>query len=276
MKKNSSAELGRKIALKRNADKKGKKTAGKEIHREKHLAPMANFDSADPARENNEINREQPIIMINLYPADSDEREIINKYYFLKDINSLATIIPDDDDFASEMNMKYDVPIDDLRWLIRDIRDGIQKNQYDFNAGMLSRDKHFWDMLCSPGIEFKKISITSNMGVIDIEASHPFWEVYFYPQILKIESLRSKILDSQTKDIKFYQIDIPLNKIWKFFNRTSLGEFQKRVAIGMFLVHFKLYKGKPYLTESEWNDQTEAQDYDHYLSDIVKARLKGF
>jgi hypothetical protein len=220
-------------------------------------------------------NKEQPRIMINLYPADSEEKESINKYYFLKDIDSLSPITDDDNDFATDVNKEFGVSIDDLRWLIRDIRQGLLKCQEDFNEGMALLDQHFWDIFCGSETELKKVSITSTLGTIDIEKSHPFWEVYFYPQILKIKSLHSKILADQKSDFKFWLIDLPLNKIWKFFDRTSLNDFQKRVAIGMFLVHFKLWKGKPYLKKSEWNDQMEAQDYKHYLSDIVKTRLRG-
>jgi hypothetical protein len=140
---------------------------------------------------------------------------------------------------------------------------------------MLSFDKNLWEMFCGPGIEFRKISITSNKGTIDIDATHPFFEYYFYPQIKRIELLRSKTLSSQNKEIAKWLVDLPLRRIWLFFNRTTLGKFQQRVVTGLLLVHFKLFKNRPIITAEEWKENpTQAISYKHYLSDIVKTRLK--
>jgi hypothetical protein len=52
-----------------------------------------------------------------------------------------------------------------------------------------------------------------------------------------------------------------------------------RVVIGMFIVHFKLFKGTLMMTEGEFNNRfldLEVQDYKHYLSDRVKSRMKKY
>jgi len=227
-----------------------------------------------------ELSVKQPVIMAGLYEKDARdkriEKGIIDKYYFLREINSLPEITQEDYIFATMLQTEYvKLPFDDLCWLIRDLRDGIQKYQTDFDAGMLSMDANFWSKLCANGIEFKSISITSNIGTIELSASHPIFEHYFYPQFEKIRSLHRKISESQSKGLKYYLVDLPFNKICRFLNTTQLGEFQIRVITGMFLVYFKLSKTKPLMTVSELADSPKYPgNYKRYLSDTVKDWIK--
>lgn len=223
----------------------------------------------------------QPVPMAGLYEKDEREKNIeagkIDKYYFLREINSLPEITQEDYYFAVLRKRDYDkLPFDDLCWLIRDLRFIIQKYETDFKAGTSSMSQNFWDKLCANGIIFKSISITSDKGTIDLTANHPLFEHYFYPQLKKIKLLHHEILESQSKEWKYYLIDLPFHNIWKFLNTTNLGEFQKRVITGMFLVHFKLNRIKPIMTEPEWEDNPDyADSYKHYLSDRVKTWLKS-
>jgi hypothetical protein len=223
----------------------------------------------------------KPFIMAGLYEKTQREKDIeagiVFKYYFLREINTLPEISLNDSSFAEKVFNEYDkLPFDDLCWLIRDIRYGIQRYKADYEAGMLSMNSNFWEKLCANGLEFKSISITSNKGTIELTAGHPIFEHYFYPQFKKIKLLQRDILESQSKGQKFYMVNLPFNNIWRFLNTTQLGEFQKRVITGMFLVYFNLYKDKPLMTEKEWNkDPTYAATYKHYLSDTVKGWLKS-
>ena len=231
-------------------------------------------------KSHKEMSVKKPVIMAGLYEKDARdkriEKGIIDKYYFLREINSLPEITQEDYIFATMLQTEYvKLPFDNLCWLIRDLRDGIQKYQTDFDAGMLSMDANFWNKLCANGIEFKSISITSNIGTIELSASHPIFEHYFYPQFKKIRLLHREISESQSKVLKYYLVDLPFNKICRFLKTTQLGEFQIRVVTGMFLVYLKLQKTKPVMTEIEWdNEPTYADNYKRYLSETVKDWIK--
>ena len=130
-------------------------------------------------------NKGKPVIMAGMYEKTQREKDIeagiVFKYYFLREINTLPEICPNDSRFAEIVCNEYvKLPIDDLCWLIRDIRYGIQKDQTDFAAGMSSMSLNFWEKLCHNGIEFKSISITSNKGTIELTSDHPIFEHYFY------------------------------------------------------------------------------------------------
>jgi hypothetical protein len=59
-------------------------------------------------------------------------------------------------------------------------------------------------------------------------------------------------------------------------DETSFSIFQMYSILGLFLAHFKIYKGNPLLPEKEYKKEDyEAQDYKHYLYDRVKNRLKN-
>jgi hypothetical protein len=64
-----------------------------------------------------------------------------------------------------------------------------------------------------------------------------------------------------------------------FFAGTTLKITNKKIALGLFLLHFKI--GNPILTESEFlkkkrKENLSAQDYKHYLAELVRARLRKF
>jgi hypothetical protein len=238
-------------------------------------------ESIAEARNSKKGNRKgEPIAIAKIH--ERSEREMCietgksDKYFFLNEKNILPEIDPNDLRFAETVFAEYSkIPFDDLCWLIRDLRYVIQKYQEDYDVGMLSMNENFWEKLCGKEIEFKSISITSNKGTIDVMANHPLFEHYFSPQLKKIRLLHREILESQSKEVKFYMVDLPFSKIWIFLNTTDLGEFQKRVVAGMFLVYFKLYKVKSIMKEIEWKENpTYATTYKHYLSDIVKTWLK--
>jgi hypothetical protein len=227
------------------------------------------------------MKSKQPVIMAGLYEKTQREKDIeagkVFKYYFLSDIETLPEISQADCRFAETVCHEYSrIPFDDLCWLIRDLRHGIQKYQADYKAGMLSMNSNFWDKLCSNGIEYKSISITSNKGTIEIPASHIVFEYYFAPQLKKMKLLQRDILETQAKGQKFNLVAMPFNKIWQFLNTTELGPVQKRVVTGMLLVYFNLHRGKSLMTETEFNgNPTSADTYKRYLSDTVKDWLKA-
>lgn len=245
-------------------------------------------DFKEIAEKRNKRNSEskgtkQPVIMAGFHDKSEKEKNLDagnpDKFYFLSDISSLPEISLDDSHFGETVCNEYNkIPFDDLCWLIRDIRDSVQKYKTDFEAGMSSMDANFWEKLCGKGIEFESISITSNKGTIELPASHIIFKHFFYPRFKKIKLLQRDFLESQSKGQKFYMVDLPFNKIWQFLSTTKLEErpFQKRVVTGMFLVYFNLNKGKPLMTEIEWNrNPTYAKNYKRYLSDTVRDWIRS-
>jgi hypothetical protein len=225
--------------------------------------------------------KRKPVVMAGLYEKTQREKDIeagiILKYYFLSDINSLPEISQNDARFAEKVCNEYNkLPYDDVCWLIRDLRHGVEKYQADYKAGMLSMNSNFWGKLCTNGIEFKSISINSNMGTIELLANHIIFEHYFYPQLKKIKLLQRDVAESFSKGQKYSMVDLPFNKIWQFLSTTKLGPSQRKVVAGMFLVYFNLYKGKPLMTEIEFNaNSTYPGTYKRYLSDRVKDWLSA-
>ena len=131
------------------------------------------------ARNKKDSGRESKrLIMARLDEKNQREKDIeagiVSQYYFLRDINTIPEISQNDSRFAEIVCNAYDkLPFNELCWLIRDIRYGIQKYQTDFEAGMLAMDSSFWDMI---NANVKSISITSDKGTIEITSDHPIFD----------------------------------------------------------------------------------------------------
>jgi hypothetical protein len=121
----------------------------------------------------------------------------------------------------------------------------------------------------------ESITIKSNKGIVTLKHDDPYFHSLTTP-IFKIKDDHLLISEKENKELLSSSIEDSLRDIIRFLTKsTSLNKFQIYVVVGMILVHFNLYRGKPLMTKQEFEaTPTEAQDYKHYLYDIVKSRLK--
>ena len=184
-------------------------------------------------------------------------------------------ITPEDREFALKIIAKFNVPIDEICWLIKEIRYEIPNITYEFDDDI--KLKSDFQKLFASDTEIEEISITTNKGIIAFKYPDRLFNYFSYAIYRLKMGIEREIKGSDA----FYRSvlrDELYNMIMFYFTGTSLGKFQMGVAIGMFLVHFKIYKSKPIMSEQEFeaNRKIEAQDYNHYLYDIVKIPLRKF
>lgn len=189
--------------------------------------------------------------------------------------NLLPTITPEDQEFAEKIVKEFDLPMDEISFLIIDVRNDI-KNRSE-HIVVKPAFKNIEDkLLMSPEVRINELEVVTSDGTIKITESDPLFH-YLNAHILKKrEKLRKTIL-AETKRINSLKIrnEYPYYKIMKYFLETSLIPFQRRIAEGLFLIHFGLYGNKPILSEVEFKTiETEfgAYDWKHYITDIMKRR----
>lgn len=198
----------------------------------------------------------------------------MNEEFHNADEDFFPPITQEDYDFTMQVEKEFDVPFDQLLWFIREIRYDIQDDLAEIKDDSEIAYQIMLERLFDSDVKIKEINITTNKGIVKITKSDLFFE-YVCNAIQKMQLKLERLLNSESPIFKSMEKDILFHSIISHFAETSLNEFQQRVVIGMFIVHFKL--GKPVKTEKEWNEkETESQDYPHYLSDIVKSRLKKF
>jgi hypothetical protein len=121
----------------------------------------------------------------------------------------------------------------------------------------------------------ESITIKSNKGTVTLKHSDPYFHKLTTPiYLIKDEHL----LASEKKDKELISSAVEAclkDTILFLMSLKSLNKFQIYVIVGRILVYFNLFRGKALLTEPEYlANPKEAQDYKHYLYDIVKSRLK--
>lgn len=197
----------------------------------------------------------------------------------LTPISLLSAITPEDCEFALQVKNEYNLPEDELNWLIRDIRDTLKDQFSELKEDSRLRDTY--DKLFASDVEIKGITINTNKEDIYISSNVSLFD-YFLTQINKIHVQFDNTISSQDDYLSRWSKQSAFLKTMIYLSGTSLGPFQRKVVIGMVLVHFRLYKGKPLLTESEFKTkQVEGEllgydSYKHYLVEIVENRLKKY
>jgi hypothetical protein len=191
----------------------------------------------------------------------------------LTPIDLLTPITPEDSEFANKVSIEYNLPFDEICWLIRDVRDTLKDGFSEFKEN--SRLKDTFDKLFARDVEIKGICINTNKGTIDIKTSDSIYEVYFRKQVQKIRrdfkdtlNLESDFLTSISKHSAFAKILI-------YFMGAHLIDYKRNNAIFDFII--KLSLGNPVMTEEEWvKDPTSDKDYKHYKNKIIRSRIKGY
>ena len=175
--------------------------------------------------------------------------------------------------FAEKVNQEYPkLPLDQLCEMVATVRIIIDtEKQYKPLKTPCSG-------LLDPELEVQEFVLKTNKGDITINKVHQPQDFRALENGLEIlKNIQKKEYDSFVKYLDRVSMQGPMLKTKLFLDETPLGEFQKRVVIGMFIVHFELYRpDKPILTEKEWQKSDKHdQSYKHYLADIVKNRLKA-
>jgi len=171
-----------------------------------------------------------------------------------------------DIDFAKEIEKEYDIPAVKSFGIIGDLRDFI-------NHLPEFRKYDALPELFAPDIEIKKINFDTNKGPVEINSNKSVFKFFVNSlQIAKKEIERewNKTWDG---DEIFYDYFIKAASYYSPYKPK--GNFQRYVILGMFIVHFKLYKSKELRSKEEWKQNpTSDISYRHYLRNIARTRLK--
>lgn len=191
----------------------------------------------------------------------------------------------EDKAFALKVIQEYDVPVDWLCVFIANIRNatlGHLENGWEVDpSGTLSfsemRDikQKIRDSASILDEKVKEISITTSKGIVKVNPSDYVFSLFHLP-IYKLKKEYEKYLTSDLVISKEMTINGSLSLLYScLITKSSLKKSHRYEIIGMFLVHFKLYPGKPLLTKPEYDPGIrEADTYKRYLYNIVKSRMK--
>ncbi len=205
----------------------------------------------------------------------------------LSPIEILPAITPQDQKFAVKISDEFGLPLDEISWLVRDIRHDIQDDLSELrNDSRLKDDfNKYHDLLCTADTEIQSVTITTNKGSIKIKRSDSWFE-NFEILLKKLQKKLTNDLQSENKLLNRWSKSFPFNKIFMYFYLdTYLNDNQRRIAEGLFLIHFRLHGYKTVLSENEWNiseetfipDRTKKvkvgySDWKHYISDRMRRR----
>lgn len=125
--------------------------------------------------------------------------------------------------------------------------------------------------------QIESITVKSNKGLVTLGQNDP----YFHELTAPIFKIKDETLKAEEKrdarSLSIATANSLRNTIRFLATLTSLNKFQLYVVVGLILVHYNLSPGKPLMTEEEYLlNQRSAQDYKHYLYDIVKSRFKKY
>jgi hypothetical protein len=187
-------------------------------------------------------------------------------------------ITSEDEAFASKLSKEYKLSFEDISMLLREFRysvqDGLPEYLFDDleNGGI---KKRYEQILINRLL--KSITIETENGSLIINSSDPFFKYFSLPIQRAIKKIE-RLVNSEKEKMKSVLMNFVFLDVYMYLRRNnSLSKFKIYVILGLFLVHFKVYKGKALLTEKEYKPEDyEAQDYEHYLYDRVKSRLKNF
>lgn len=197
----------------------------------------------------------------------------------LTPISLLHPITSEDENFAMKVKDEYNLPYDELCWLIRDVRDTLNDDWSAVKKDSMFRDTY--NKLFASDVEIKGITINTNKENIFISSDTSLFD-YFLIQIKKIHSKIENAIDDQDHYLPAWSKIRALLKTDCYISGTSLGPFQKNVVIGMFLFHFRLDKGKPLLSQLEFKSKQEKGEllgydsYKHYLAEKAQRCFEKF
>lgn len=203
----------------------------------------------------------------------------------LSPIEILPAITPEDRKFAEKISNDFSLPLDEISWLVRDIRHDLQDDLSEMrNDSSLQDDfNRYHDRLFSADAEVQSVTITTNKGDVLISKSDN-WFRQFSDLLIKLQQELTTDLYIETKTLNRFSRTFPFNKIFiYFFSNTNLNDNQRRIAEGLFLIHFRQKGYKEILSEEEFNRGEETlipgkkikegyPDWKHYISNTIRSR----
>jgi len=187
----------------------------------------------------------------------------MRRYLPFTKIKYLPPILPEDHEFAHNIADKYKLPENELYWMVRDIRNNLQNTEF-YEYLNEDYDKKYYRKLKTQNLKTDDpLFVTFNKSM---------------------DRIKSAIEKQKDKDFKFVDKKILKQsvflKLMIYFRQSDLNIYNKHIAIGMFLVYFKLwpFENKPYKTELEYNanPSTIAETWEEYLYNLVRSRKKRF
>lgn len=202
----------------------------------------------------------KPVLMADLQPASEPKKA-----------PALPAITENDLNYAKSVHSENQkIPFEPLCQLIREIRHDLNKYQTDFNAGMLSMDLNFWNLLCSDDIEFTAVTIESNKGQIRIPASSIIFQEYFLRQLARLKTLHTEVKEAEVKEFTYFYEYMIFMKVWRFFDNTSLIIQHKQIATGKVLQYFRLCNLP---IEANWTPHHSYKYYWQEINDRIRKIL---
>ena len=186
----------------------------------------------------------------------------------------LNQISGEDNKFALRIKDEFDLPWSDLLTKIYETRTFL--HEVSPNTGIITynRYKGLIDLIAT-GEEIQEIIIKTNQESVSIKKSDELFS-YFIRPINRIKwNLLKKVKDG-ADEFNLIMWKLVFWDLMIFFRQTTLTKNDRMIAIGMFLSHFKIYRGVPIQSEEEWKQTaSSARSWKNYLVDRVKSLSKS-
>lgn len=177
----------------------------------------------------------------------------------LTPLSILPSITPEDNEFAISINKDYGLPLDEICWLVRDLRSNFLDSELT----------EVFDK------EYKKKYYTY-LESMNLPTDDQLFQTFQkYIKKIKIETRNKR--EGINKFIKGMKNTSMFLKSFYYLDQTDLITIKKCAVFGLILIHFKLYKGEPYKNKKEWLLKPTGDDnWENYMFGIVKNRLKKY
>lgn len=182
----------------------------------------------------------------------------------------------EDLDFAKTIKSKHNIPLDILLVLIISFRNS-RSNVFvmsDF-AKNKKTQKTSTRKAIVLNAKVTGITITTETGSLKLDHTDNYFK-YFIPTIQLMKHHYKKFLPNSIEKDREWLLDGDIFNMYNILNEnTSLRPTERNFVIGLFLIHFKIYKRKVLKSSQDDLDEnpTSDQDFNHYLAKIVKSRL---
>jgi len=189
----------------------------------------------------------------------------------------LPPITEKDREFSTKIQGEYNLPEDEISWLIRDVRDTIQNGFQKLKED--SRLKETYQNLFSKDTEIKEISIKTTKNTIKIKPTDSIYDNYLKKPLSKMQRDFRMTLDSENDYLTSWAEYSAFTKIMIYLSGTGMNDNKSNIALFDFIQYFKI--GGPVNNEEDWKvlktkGKTKYQDYKHYKASTVRSRKLKF
>jgi hypothetical protein len=177
-----------------------------------------------------------------------------------------------DRDFAKELSEKFAIPFEEICIELGMIRGAIQVDIDQYNnlrEWNIAEYQALKDSL--EGIE--AIHVITSKGPVKFSTEDVYYR-HFEKAIKKIRASCERIVKSTENPFSQSKLNKMILGEPLMASLYSASPWNWLVITGRILVYFEV--DPKIMTEPEWDKNRIAQDYNHYLADIVKSRLRKF